>query len=449
MALVVAAAACSTSTAGAPGDEGATDASDARATEPGLSGCDPLDATACLLPFPNDAFTAPDDSAPTGRRLALPEEGLPTNADDVPAAPEDLQRSDGFSPGSALLVHVPGLDVDATGLAPSTDVGASLDDDAPVVLVDAETGDRVPYWAELDAASTDPSTTLLMVHPATALAEGHRHLVGLRDLRDAAGDPVAPSPTWQEVGDGTLRPEARRAHLAAVGSALDDAVGGEEDWWLAWDATVASAEGLAADLLHMQAEADAALDGGAPEFTVDEAVDAGPVRTVTGTYEVPSFLDDPDPGGRLARGGDGLPELTGTLTADFTCVVPTDPDDPALPIVYGHGLLGSASEVGSLAVAVPLGGLAACATDWIGMASVDIAEVGEVLADLSRFGTIPDRLRQAHVDTSVLGRLLNVDDGFASDPAFRTPDGTPVLDVGATQFVGNSQGGSSGGRRAR
>ena len=33
--------------------------------------CDALDPRACLLPFPTDTFTPPDDSTPTGRRVDL------------------------------------------------------------------------------------------------------------------------------------------------------------------------------------------------------------------------------------------------------------------------------------------------------------------------------------------------------------------------------------------
>ena len=42
-----------------------------------VGGCDTLDPTRCLLPFPNDAFTVADDSTETGLRVALPQEGMP------------------------------------------------------------------------------------------------------------------------------------------------------------------------------------------------------------------------------------------------------------------------------------------------------------------------------------------------------------------------------------
>ncbi|MBI4882527.1 MAG: hypothetical protein HY826_00570, partial [Actinobacteria bacterium] len=113
--------------------------------------CDPLDERACLLPWPNDAFTRPDATTPTGRRLDIQAGSTPSNTAGVPIDVTDQNRGDGFSPGSAILAMVPGLDVEVTGIAASTDIGASLDNDAPVVILDTTTGERVAYWGELDA----------------------------------------------------------------------------------------------------------------------------------------------------------------------------------------------------------------------------------------------------------------------------------------------------------
>ena len=64
---------------------------------------------------------------------------------------------DGFSANASLLTYV--ADLDPTNLPTWTDLGASLDDDATVVLVDTSTGDRVPLWAEPDAGADDPDGT--------------------------------------------------------------------------------------------------------------------------------------------------------------------------------------------------------------------------------------------------------------------------------------------------
>src|SRR3954454_17500306 len=116
--------------------------------------CDGLDPSACLLPFPNDSFTKADASTPTGRRLNFSLLGMPSNKAGKPIDPTDWNRADGFSPGSLIVTKVPGLDtptaLEQTGSVPITDIARTYDDDAPVVLLDADTGNRQPIWTELD-----------------------------------------------------------------------------------------------------------------------------------------------------------------------------------------------------------------------------------------------------------------------------------------------------------
>ncbi|HWH45557.1 MAG TPA: hypothetical protein VNT32_12575, partial [Thermoleophilaceae bacterium] len=91
--------------------------------------CDPIDPQHCMMPFPNDYFTVRDNSTPTGRRLALPLAGMPRNVAGKPVDPSDINRADGFSPGSMIFTRVPGLDSQAafqqTGSVPITDVAQS------------------------------------------------------------------------------------------------------------------------------------------------------------------------------------------------------------------------------------------------------------------------------------------------------------------------------------
>ena len=98
-----------------------------------------------------------------------------------PWDPTEWNRNDGFSPGSPILTYVPGLDLQRTwGIDGDqlSDLSLSLRSDAPIVLLDATTGKRHPFWSELD---THPDTTdadrLLIIRPASNLAEGHRYVV--------------------------------------------------------------------------------------------------------------------------------------------------------------------------------------------------------------------------------------------------------------------------------
>ena len=91
------------------------------------AGCDPLDPAVCLQPWPNDFFTRPDASTPTGKRLALPLLGMPRNVAGVPIRTDEYNRNDGFSPGSPIHTFVPGLDFGRTGLVPITDMARAFD----------------------------------------------------------------------------------------------------------------------------------------------------------------------------------------------------------------------------------------------------------------------------------------------------------------------------------
>ena len=131
-------------------------------------GCEVLDSTSCLLPFPSDAYTVKDDSTGTGRRVNLPP-GLLANESGQTLDPSAWNLNDGFSPSTPIIVHVPGLDPTQTNLPPEGDIAASLEPTSATVLVDLDTGQLVPHWAEVDLRATSPATTSLLIRPATSL----------------------------------------------------------------------------------------------------------------------------------------------------------------------------------------------------------------------------------------------------------------------------------------
>jgi hypothetical protein len=420
--------------------------------------CDPIGGGRCLLPFPNDFFTVADRSTDTGRRVRFDRESMPANAEGEHVDPAELNRNDGFSPGATLAVLLPEVDLETSGAAPITDLESSLDPDAPIVLLDADTGERHPYWAELDANAERRDERLLLVHPAINFAEGHRIVVGLRNLVDAGGRPLPPTDAFEALRDGreTSSPEleARRPALEAVFDSLAEAGVEREELSLAWDFTVASERSLSERLLHMRDDAFEVLGDAAPTFAVTRVEESptGPVlRTVSGTFEVPRYLTGQGAPGSVLNNGSGAedprPERNGDQTANFTCVVPrASLFEPSAMALFGHGLLGTAEQVRS-AGAVYAGetNTTFCATNWIGMSTEDIPNAIAILQDLSRFRSLADRLQQGILHFLFLGRLLKHADGLASHPAFRTAAGRSLIDRDDLSFIGNSQGGILGG----
>jgi hypothetical protein len=81
--------------------------------------CQSFGARPCLLPLPNNLFTKSDPSSPTGLRVHLPAGAMPSNASGQRVNVAPCDRTDRFSPGSAAILHVPGLDNPA--VAPGAD----------------------------------------------------------------------------------------------------------------------------------------------------------------------------------------------------------------------------------------------------------------------------------------------------------------------------------------
>lgn len=204
------------------------------------------------------------------------------------------------------------------------------------------------------------------------------------------------------------------------------------------------------------------LGDAAPKFTVKEAVDnPDPLtaRKVTGTYEVPNFLEgDGSPGKPMHTDADGMPAITTTpFTATFTCVIPaaalTGKDgkaaEPARPVIYGHGLLGSGSEIAdapNILTITDLYNFMYCATNWAGFSEDDVPFAVTTLNDFSNFPTLSERSQQGFISQLFLARLMKHPQGLVTDKAFQTADGKPVLQAGKELYYdGNSQGGIMGG----
>jgi hypothetical protein len=475
--------------------------------------CDPIEPTRCLLPFPNDHFTVADERTETGRRVAISPLATPRVLQgSKPIFTDELNRNDGFSPGAMVMAFVDDLDLHqtwgTTDVEPVehrdhiADIGRYLAPDAPILLINAETGERHPFWSELDQhADTGDDERMLIVRPARNLDEATRYLVVLRDLRDGDGAPIAAADAFAAYRDGRGSDAARQAAITRI---LDEAAAAEAQRGLAfdrdavalaWEFTVASAESLAGRALHIRDDAfarlgdtdlaDGVVDGASPVVRVTR-VEAGPSDTrafVHGTVTVPNYLthhvatpDLYDPTGTSGErvspfyapaarfftptpptlDPDVLPAvnpLQPEVEVPFTCRIPATAvgEDgsvrPAMPILLGHGLLGQRYEVGWSSGHMLTRDYNAmyCGTEWLGMAMGDIPNVATILADPSNFASLADRAQQGFLQFLFLGRAMIHPDGLAALPQFQAPDGTPLVDTTELRYEGNSQGGIMGG----
>jgi hypothetical protein len=428
--------------------------------------CDPLDPTRCLFPFPNDYFTVADPTSPTGRRVALDPEALPANAAGTKVDPSKWNVLDGFSVGPMIVTDIPDLDLVATEAPLETNIARSLEADTPIALIDAETGERQLLWAERDHGGVVSQERPIILRVGRNLPNGHRYIVALRNLRDAAGNPLEAGAAFTLFRDRipTEMPafEARRPHMEEIFATLEDAGFRRDELFLAWDFTTQSEESIAGKLLHMRDDAfDRVLAGRAPAFqveSVEEPLDDRIFRRIDGTFEVPLYMNDGGaPGSLLRLGPDGMPVNEGDFyTARFRCIIPwsatTDGSAPAVPArasLYGHGLLGSEDEVsaGNVRDMAAEHDFVFCGTRWSGMEEDDYNTALDIIFDFSDFPKFPERLHQGMLNFLVLGRLMIHPDGFASDPAFQV-DGESVIDRSDLFYDSNSQGAIAGGALA-
>lgn len=460
--------------------------------------CEVLNNAECLLPFPSSRFLVPDATTATGFRLQIPDRGLPqVNGEPLTAAP--LNTVDGFSPTAQILMHFPqGVDLvasDVSRLLPPgccgqpegppwidtrTSNGRSLDPDSPSVLIDADTGERVLHWLELDGrASGNLARQALVMRPGESLVPGHHYIVAMRSLRAAGGaSDVVAEAAFAALRD--QRPTAiaaienRRAAMEEVFEVLTAAGIDRGGLVLAFDFVVQSEDQLTRQMLSMRDQAFAYLaqveaDPEEVPFTVTKVTDhdcnaPGAVtwRDVKGTFRSPLFLtQSPDlPGAaELNVDADDVPVQNGFVDAVFTVAIPCSllaADAPAAhPIVLGHGLFGTGESMtagvpGAAGRIVPWTYVAA-ATDWRGLSSPDIGFVaGEVVgigqSQLNHFAALPDRLRQGMLNTLVLAKMMRRGLFNRDAETFATPLGRPVFAGPDTEmyYYGISLGGIMG-----
>ena len=334
-------------------------------------GCDLLDTSSCLYPFPSNHYTvtvgdgesARTQNIYTGRRVNFSTLATPRNAAGKPIDPTEWNRNDGFSPGTMIFTYLPGLD--RAGLLRSfgfTPVGDSNQDnrvgitnpaittsaDAPIQVINTRTGERHPVWAEMDvnadtilpeveffpgAQRPQPGRSALILRPARNFTPGDRYVVVLQQLVDADGNAIAPTPAFQACRDGAAIPNpvvtARCDALeASVFPAIEGAGIARADTILAWDFTVASAQNMTARLTHMRDDAFSALarpDGSNADCTkYDYAAEPADLSQITDGYindcAAPQFTVDTI---REREDGDII-QIEGTLTLP-SYVVPADP----------------------------------------------------------------------------------------------------------------------------
>jgi hypothetical protein len=415
--------------------------------------CNPLGGQGCLLPWPSSAYLVNDTSTATGKRLALPIEGMPVNLDDDPVDPEAFNRWDGFSPSGPMLAAFP-AGVSNANLPTWKNPDESLAADAPIVLIDMATGQRKPFFAEVDQNTVDITKRNLIIRPLERLAGNTRYAVAIRKSVKAADGgelPISDAFAAAVAGASYKHPRFDGARYKEIFTALEAAGVPRTDLVLAWDFHTASDAFLQSDLVTMR---DAALpamgvDGANLTFTATaQTPRAGVYRSYTGTFKTPDFLTGGESDtSKLRRGADGLPVMQGMRDARFAAIVPDCVATQPLPrptIVFGHGIFGSAEEYLDNGFVIDLAQdycFVIVAGDFIGLTSRQLALAPLAVNDLNKGAGVTEKLEQSVIDFIALAAALR--GPMRTSPEFAY-GGAPVIDPAKLFYVGGSLGGTMG-----
>lgn len=420
--------------------------------------CNPLGGPACMMPWPSSAYLVDDPSTATGLRVDIPLEAMPENQDGRIVDPATFNTYDGF-PVAGTLVAAFETGVSAEGLPDQHDIAASVAPDAPIVVVNMDTGERLPYFAEVDMNARIPEERALLIRPMDRMDSASRYAVGIRKSVKAADGgelPILPGFAKILAGESLDHPLGARieAGYEDVFAALEAEGVSRDDLALAWEFSTASDEFLTGDILAMRDQALAFVGPTAENLTYDvaEIENANPViirSFLAGSYDVPMFLNDGETDlSVLERDADGTPVLVETARANFAALVPNCVETAQLPVpvvVFGHGMFGNAKDsldFGFLQQIAQDNCVVVIGGDWLGLTNRQFATVAFAMNNVNLGIGLTEKLSQAVINFIVLQKMIRGPLRMA-EPF--TVNGTPIFDTNRIWYFGASLGGILGG----
>ncbi len=412
-------------------DEGSPDGSTTTGAAD-VPGCAALAVRSCALPYPSDEFSVADPATATGRRLAVPVQGLVPDAalrqlgpgaglaDAFGGAQEGVK--DGYSALSPVIFEV---DQSIRSTAIPEDGGDVVE------VFDTVTGDPVPIRVEMpfDAAMRGAPRTVVMAWPRLKWEHGRTYVARIARV---PGEVVTPSPA-QGMEWSTPWVDGLRRALAQV----DD-----RDWselLSATQFTVGSRDNAIGGLEHM-AEVAAAEDHPVRHLVSHPPVlVAGTSAMISGEVAISDFRDEH---------GVVWPWRTPQRRwVPFLLTVPERPAaDTGAPVaIYGHGLVINKESMLLVAAMNARKGVATLGIDvpnhgWRSREGGYLLE----LATPRRLGRLADMPLQGIVDhVSLVGALqhhLTSLDMAPWNPLGPPGDGAADLDPSVLLYEGTSMG---------
>ncbi len=443
---------------------------------------DPAGQSYCGVPFPSDVYLLDDPTGKnvSGKSVRFGKTTLPKAATaEESCAPELLYDHDGWSPSQAPMTHL--LRAACADCATPSDIERSLEDDSPTVLLEADTGRRVPHWVDIDANTKhdglngEADQRLIMLRPAERLKEATRYIVAIRHVSDVDGAVIEPSAVFRALRDNTKLTSgseaavwsvyARRALYKDIFEHLDAAGIPKDDLQIAWDYTTASKQNITGPMIDMRDQALAKVGADGPTFEVKSVTEYTPaesdrvLRRIEVVMKLPLYLtaatvqyDSKMPLDRLNLDADGKLVENGTMDWDLLIIVPrsVETGEKHGLLQNGHGLFGSRFEGanGYLAEMANRHHWIAFSTNLFGFDEDSVAVAADGLfGRCEALKAFPERQIQGMVNQLLAMRMMM---GRVAKDGIRDAQGTLVLDPAwidpaVRAYRGDSQGGIMGG----
>eukprot|EP00727_Mastigamoeba_balamuthi_P001049 m51a1_g10941 hypothetical protein (1339) ;mRNA; f:178994-185324 len=408
---------------------------------PATGPCEGLCPT-CILPFPSSRWVRDG-------RVSIPRTALRGLRDGERVRTAAINELDGFAVTGPVLFELDAKNVafDLSGSRSTLPHLRAGKDFAPncTALLDSETGELVPHWAEIDKEADN----LIVIQPAVPLKHGRSYVVAVRGLIDMDTGAVANATRgWTDMMRNTSSPrwQYTEAHvLPVIRSTLKWNISSLQ---LAWDFPTVS-EDMSLGRLRLMRQRLASEKLSYEVLRVENhrcppgSTSIG--RVVWAKARVPSFLSGRR-GQLISRPNASAVESRGVLEPEFSVSVPCsliNNPKPALVLQYGHRLLSDCSVPESVQRLASIGGYVVVSSDWMGLTRFDRIRVAKLLLnEPSPIYVIAENVMQSYINADAVLTLVTTT--MTKDPLL-TFGGQSVIDPQRVAFYGMSQGAVVGG----
>lgn len=377
--------------------------------------CNPVSqGVDCFFPFPSDWARVQVDGKTV---VDFPDAALPV-VDRKPLR-FTTHQLDGFTLHPPIMAAFAEPISDEGLIFHTDDVLTTTAKESKTLVINAETGEAIPHFAELDANQPADQRRILQIRLLDALEPNTRYVVAVQGLTTYAGEAVQRTESFDRI----VRRNTHSSHNAIanqwhqnVAPVLSDFGLNLDDVQVAWDFTTRSDNSARADILAMLeathlwlADRDVSSIYTVEETIIDANLNIASETTVT--FEVPLFLASDQPGAQLQRGTDGTVQMNGTAFATGIILNPhsTIDADSKGTIQFGHGFFGNVDEART-GFAASFGNdnqFHVAATPWWGFSNDDLGSViTSIATNPSQVFNITDRALQAYINQLIFSKVL-------------------------------------------